>query len=55
MYLPDSGHVITRNLKIISDNRIHAIVSKGPKNRFPTQMEFQKCREEIADALNPFS
>ena len=27
---PESGNVITGNLKIISDKRIHAIVSKGP-------------------------
>ena len=40
---PAAGHIMTGNLKIISDSRIRYIVSKGPK-----------CREEIASALNDF-
>ena len=46
--------MITGNLNIISDKRIRAIVSKGPKYRFSTRMDFQKCREEIAGALDEF-
>ena len=42
------------NLKIISDSRIRYIVSKGPKYRFPSRIDFKKCREEIASALNDF-
>ena len=30
------------------------IVSKGPKYRFPSRIDFKKCREEIASALNDF-
>ena len=30
------------------------IVSKGPKYRFPSRINFKKCREEIASALNDF-
>ena len=45
---------MTGNLKIISDSRIRYIVSKGPKYRFPFRIEFKKCREEIASALNDF-
>lgn len=48
------GHVITGNLKIISDSRIRHIVSKGPKYRFPSHIDFKKCREEIASTLNDF-
>ena len=51
---PAAGHVITGNLKIISDSRIRSIVAKGPKNRFPVQIDFQKCREKIAASLNEF-
>ena len=40
--------------KIISDSRIRKIVSKGPKYRFPSYINFDKCREEIASALNDF-
>ena len=42
------------NLKIIPDSRIRNIVSKGPKYRFPSQIDFNRCREEIASALNDF-
>ena len=37
---------------IISDSRIRYIVSKGPKYKFPSRIDFKKCREEIASALN---
>ena len=42
------------SLKIISDSRIRYIVSKGPKYRFPSRIDFKKYREEIASALNDF-
>ena len=50
----DAGHIVTGNLIIISDSRICKIVSKGPKYRFPSYINFDKCREEIASALNDF-
>ena len=49
-----AGHIITGNLKIIPDSRIRNIVSKGPKYRFPSDIDFNKCRKEIAAALNEF-
>ena len=51
---PSTCHVITGNLEIIPDSRIRNIVSKGPKYRFPSKIDFNKCREEIASALNDF-
>ena len=30
-----ASHVITGNLRIISDSRIRSIIAKGPKYRFP--------------------
>ena len=51
---PAAGHIMTGNLKSISDSRIRYIVSKGPKYRFPSRIDFKKCREEIASALNDF-
>ena len=45
---------MTGHLKIISDSRIRYIVFKGPKYRFPSRIDFKKCREEIASALNDF-
>ena len=49
-----AGH-ITGNLKIISDSRIRSIISKGPKYRLPSLIDFNKCREEIAVALMSFA
>ena len=51
---PAAGHIMTGNLKIISDSRIRYIVCKGPKYRFPSRIDFKKCREEIISALNDF-
>ena len=51
---PAAGHIMIGNMKIISDSRIRYIVSKGPKYRFPSRIEFKKCREEIASALKDF-
>ena len=45
---------MTGNLKIISESRIRFIVSKGPKYRFPSRIDFEKCREETASAFNDF-
>ena len=51
---PTAGHVITGNLKIISDSQIRSIRAKGPKYRFPAQTDFQKCFENIAASLNVY-
>ena len=49
-----AGHIITGNLKIISDSRIRSIISRGPKYRFPVHIDFTKCLEAIAKALNDY-
>ena len=41
-------------MKIIPDSRTRNIVSKGHKYRFPSHIDFNRCREEIASALNDF-
>ena len=46
---PAAGHVITDNLKIISDLRIRSIIAKGPKYRF-----FYECGENNAASLNEY-
>ena len=51
---PTAAHIITGNLKIIPDSRIRNIISKVPTYRFPSNIDFNKCREEIATALNEF-
>ena len=38
---PAAGHVVTGNLKIISDSGIRYIVFKGPKYRFPSRIDLK--------------
>ena len=51
---PSAGHVVTGNFKSIPVSRIRNIVSKGPKYRFPSHIDFNRCREETTYALNDF-
>ena len=46
-----AGHIITGDLKCITDSRIWYFICKGPKYRFPSQIDFNKCREEICGSL----
>ena len=47
--------MISGNLNVIPDGRVRNIISKGPKYRFPSNIDFPKCRSEIAVSLNDFS
>ena len=47
--------MIAGNLNVIPDARVRNIISKGPKYRFPSNIDFPKCRREIAASLNDFS
>ena len=44
--------MITGNLDVIPDARVRNIISKGPKYRLPSNIDFPKCRREIAASLN---
>ena len=46
--------MITGNLNVIPVARVRNIISKGPKYRFPSNIDFPKCRNEIAASLNDF-
>ena len=47
--------MITGNLNVIPGARVRNIISKSPKYRFPSNIDFPKCRREIAASLNDFS
>ena len=47
--------MITGNLIVIPDARVRNIISKGPKYRFPSNIDFPKCRNEISASLDGFS
>ena len=40
-------HVIAGNLNIIPEARVSNIISKGPKYRFPSNIDIPQCRREI--------
>ena len=46
--------MITGNLNVIPDSRVRYIISKGPNNRFPSNIDFPKCCREVAASLNDF-
>ena len=47
--------MISGNLNAIFYARVRCIISKGPKYRFLSNIDFAKCRREIAASLNDFS
>ena len=47
--------MITGNLNAIPDTRVRSIISKGPKYRFPSSIDFPKCRKEIVASINDLS
>ena len=47
--------MITGNLNVIPDARVRNIISKGPKYRCPSNIDFPKCPREIDASLNDFS
>ena len=46
--------MITGNLNVIPDARVRNTISKGPKYRFPSNIDVPKCRREILASLNDF-
>ena len=47
--------MVTGNFDIIKDKRIRSLLSRGPKYRLPTLIDFDSCRVQIAEALQTFS
>ena len=47
----------TGNLNVIPYARVRNIISKGPKYRYPSNIDFRKCRRKIAASfkINGFS
>ena len=50
-----SGHIITGDFNIIKDKRLKSLLSKGPKYRLPSLIDFDSCRNIIIEALKDFS
>ena len=50
-----TSSMINTMIKIIPDSRIRNSICKGPKYKFPSYINFDKCREEIACAFHDFA
>ena len=53
--MPPTGHIITGNFDIIKDKRLRTLLSKGPKYRIPSLIDFDSCRVQLAEAIEKFS
>ena len=45
-------HVVTGDLRIISNSPLRKLLTKGPNYREPKTINWRKCREKIDDGLN---
>ena len=52
--LSTAGHILTGDLKLITDPRIWSFKCKGPKYKFPSQIDITKCLKDIAGSLQEF-
>ena len=51
---PDHGHIVTGDLRIITDQHLRKLISKGPNYREPRSINWKKCRETIDDGLESY-
>ena len=54
MHLTAFGHVITGNLKNVSDYSVRPIISIESKHRFPNHIDVSHCHVPIAETLHEF-
>lgn len=46
------GHIVTGDLRIISNPNLRKLLSKGPNYREPKSINWKKCRDGIAEGLS---
>jgi len=46
------GHIITGDLKVVTDSKLRNLLSKGPSHREPVTLNFDKAKEEILSGIN---
>ena len=46
------GHIVTGDLRIIENENLRKLISKGPNYREPKTVNWKKCREEIINGLS---
>jgi hypothetical protein len=48
------GHIVTGDLSIIKDSKLRKLVSKGPKYRLPSKVDFKRCRNVILESIDSY-
>ena len=48
----DHGHIVTGDLRIIENSKLRQLISKGPNFREAKTINWNKCREQIAEGLD---
>ena len=49
-----AGHIVTGDLKIITDSRIRSIIYKGPKYRFLVQIDLNHVVRKLQEPYKNF-
>ena len=48
----DHDHIITGDLRLIENSKLRSLLSKGPNYREPANVSYNKCLEEIKNAID---
>ena len=48
---PERQHVFTGNLKIVKNNKLRKLLSKGPKYREPVEIKWEEAKGVVEDGL----
>ena len=51
---PERQHVLTGNPKIVKNNKLRKLLSKGPKYREPVEIKWEDAKGAVEDGLNNF-
>ena len=51
---PERQHVLTGNLKIVKNNKLRKLFSKGPKYREPVEIKWEDAKGAVEDGVNTF-
>ena len=51
----DHGHIITGDLRVVKNNKLRSLLTKGPNYRLPQTINYNKCQTEICLSVDNFS
>ena len=48
---PDHKHIVTGDLRLITNSKLRKLLSKGPNYREPKMLNYRKCKQSIESSL----